>query len=312
MAKTEKTTTKDRLPIATLRVDTGKPEGFALLAKALPPEGHHLWDNGQSRPVPQDLINNMAVEGAEQTDVCAEGTPSDFIIYDGRTRVRAIPEVNKQRARLGKTALVFNVKVFAPSGEEMTPEMLAGRLAGLSLNANRKIYDGALLAREVHNIVHWADATGMARAALVERLRPLGVKSEEHINELYALAEAFEVHKGLEEALRTGQISHNVAIAALKSVDANKADNLKQALEAAAASGKRVTGRSVGARGPKGSIRLSAKETTNLIEAIKQMSNLPALVREVACTVLDATLDERMVEKLEENLLAAVKHHSKK
>ena len=82
-------------------------------------EGDPRWEDRQNLNVPEELIVSMSEEELATTlDVTETSDGKHYVINDGRTRVRAIPEVNKRRKKKGLPPFVLTLAVRPAETEE--------------------------------------------------------------------------------------------------------------------------------------------------------------------------------------------------
>lgn len=225
--KVKATKTAQDEAVRFVRLDTGKDYDKLVLPKdASDPR----WQDRLNLPVPEGLISSM-VESDDPETVEVVEHKGKYLINNGRTRVRALPEVNKRRKKMGKAPFVLTLAVVPEASDDAEG---AQSLLLRSMRANvRMDSPPTILAREVQRALS-VDVPEEQICAL------LGVKGP-RLHEYLAL---LDLPEKVQKRVDDGTISLTAALGLVK-LDAAQVEAAAAALEAAARMGKKVTAKDI-------------------------------------------------------------------
>lgn len=222
----------------TFHLDTGDEAQFKEfhLAKS---EEDPYWDHRQTLDVPAAIVQSLVDEEEPSLiKVVAEG--DGYKVWDGRTRLRAVPEANRQRKKLGKKPLRFIIAVTDP------PEEVSEVIKG-SIRSNIRMEDPpTVLAMHVSRAL----AADVTEEWLCKTLDMNAKKLHEYLALL-------DLPKKVQAHVDDGTISIAAALA-LTRLDEKDVEAAAEKLAAAAKVGKRVSAADVAPK--KGDDKVATKK----------------------------------------------------
>lgn len=209
----------------TFHLDTGDETQFKQfhLAKS---EEDPYWDHRQTLDVPVSVIQSL-VDEVEPSLIKVVKDGDEYKVWDGRTRLRAVPEANRQRKKLGKKPVHFIVAVTDP------PEEISDVIKG-SIRSNIRMEDPpTVLAMHISRAL----AADVTEEWLCKTLDMPSKKLHEYLALL-------DLPKKVQAHVDDGTISIAAALALTK-LDEKDVEAAAEKLAAAAKVGKRVSAAAV-------------------------------------------------------------------
>lgn len=168
------------------------PENLIIIGIDAGDESHALWDRRILLPIDAELKATIALKGVIEPVVCrADG--DKFVVVDGRQRVRALREVNKERLAQGGAPMQVAFVV-----REGTDNDLAGVAAAANIRVEETQLDKA------YRVQHMTEALKMSTKEIAAHF---GV-STQAIGQWMKL---LRLEPNVQEALQNGKITSTAA-----------------------------------------------------------------------------------------------------
>jgi ParB-like chromosome segregation protein Spo0J len=204
------------------------------------------WDFRMEKKIPKEMIQEFARDGILSPIQVFKNEDGTFGIINGRTRVRAVPEVNKLRAKLELPPLVLKLQVM---------DLKAGTGAGDALNAIVLKSDHMTIAKDLYQKV----ARGVTEEELAKKNGISVAKVTEYVT-LLGLSK-----KG-QDALMDGKITFAAAVELATNDPAKQDEKIQKLL----ASDTKVTKTALDKEAGKDvKARMSIKDARGFQETIK-------------------------------------------
>jgi len=250
-------------------------------------ESDPRWQDRLTLEVPEGLIASM-VESDDPEVVEVVEHEGKYLINNGRTRVRALPEVNKRRKKMGKPAFVLTLAV-VPEASDDTEGAQAILLRSMRANV-RMDSPPTILAREVQRALS-VDVPEEQICAL------LGVKGP-RLHEYLAL---LDLPEKVQKRVDDGTISLTAALGLVK-LDAAQVEAAAAALEAAAHMGRKVTAKDIakvaGTQGEKVATKGQIKQLGLDAQSWKLAGKHGDAVAQTICAMVEVFVGTRSIDSL--------------
>lgn len=288
---------KPKAPEATYpTIDSGNPKEFARFI--LPKDESSVnWDYKMEIPVPQGLIDTLSVEGWDESmpvKVKLDPDTGNLVVFNGRTKLRAVPEVNKRRAKHKLPPLQI------PYAIETKRNDTAAVLQGHRLNYQTQDIDPITTAKEIQRLLGVPkDPTNPESDVLTEAdLTSVFNLSVKEIQEHYAL---LQLPPKVQKLIAEGRMTVSAALE-LVHLDASKVEDAAAKIVAVAESGGQATREAARKAAGKtsGTDRMSPKDVKQLVKELKAADikgKHGGQVRRAAILALETYLDADKAEE---------------
>lgn len=190
------------------------------------------WDPRMEMEVPEGLINAMVEDNETVSVLNVEEGPNDtYLFQDGRTRFRALPEVNKQRKKAGKAPFAFTLAVFPPTEDSIEGAksiLLRGMRANVRMDDPPTVFS--------LQCQRWLSADISEQEICATQ----GITAPT----LHAYLGLLDLPKGVQKMVDDGTISRSAALALTK-LDEGKVQAAADAMAAAVKAGQKVTAKDI-------------------------------------------------------------------
>lgn len=168
------------------------PENLIIIGIDAGDESHALWDRRILLPIDAELKATIALKGVIEPVVCrADG--DKFVVVDGRQRVRALREVNKERIAQGGAPMQVAFVV-----REGTDNDLAGVAAAANIRVEETQLDKA------YRVQHMSDVLKMSTKEIAAHF---GVSTQA----IGQWTKLLRLEPNVQEALQNGKITSTAA-----------------------------------------------------------------------------------------------------
>lgn len=205
-----------------LRFDTATEDVKKLVVAK--DEDDPFWDARLNLDIDEGLVESMADESEPATIKVVEQADGTYKVWDGRSRVRALPDANRLRKKAGKAPIVLTLAVCEPVSDE------PGEIIKGSIRANIRVDSPpTVLAMDVSRAL----AADVAEDWLCRHLKMTSGKLHEYLALL-------DLPKSIQKHVDDGTISIKAALALTK-LDEKEVEAAAEKLAQAAKVGKKVT-----------------------------------------------------------------------
>lgn len=245
------------------------------------------WDPRMEMDVPEGLIQAMVDDNTLVSILnVEEGPDGTYLFQDGRTRFRALPEVNKLRKKAGKEPFAFTLAVHAASEDSIEGAknvLLRGMRANVRMDDPPTVFAA--------QCQRWLSAD----IGEQEICATQGISAPT----LHAYLGLLDLPKGVQKLVDDGVISRTAALALTK-LDEGKVQAAADAMAAAARAGQKVTAKDIARVAGASETVATAKQKKQWIldlQSCKFAGKHGAVVNFAAIVALEVAMGTRSIDQ---------------